>query len=190
MRFKPLQLDDLSERQRTILRDIKQGPRGTHNAGRPEAPRGLFAVMIRSPGLCDPAQQVGAYLRYGSSLQPRISEFVIIITARYWNSRGVWGAHCKLALKAGLDRKTAEELAQGSAPSAMKEDEAVAYRYCTELHQSKNVSDETFQVAMRQFGEQGIVDLTGIAGYYTMASMMHNISDAPLPAGSALPMPA
>jgi 4-carboxymuconolactone decarboxylase len=190
MRFKPLQPDDLSERQRTILRDIKEGPRGAQNPDRPQAPGGLFGVMIRAPGLADPAQQVGAYLRYGSSLEPRISEFVIIITARYWNSRGVWGAHCKLALKAGLDRKTAEDLGQSRKPSAMKEDEAVAYRYCTELHQNKGVSDETFEIALRRFGEQGIVDLTGIAGYYTLASMMHNINDVPFPAGSALPMPA
>ena len=190
MRFKTLQLDDLSERQRAILRDIKEGPRGAHNPERPEAPRGLFGVMIRAPGLADPAQQVGAYLRYGSSVEPRISEFVIIITARYWNSRGVWTAHCKQALKAGLDAKTAEELGQNRKPTAMKEDEAAAYRFCAELHQTKSVSDETFQIALRQFGEQGVVDLTGIAGYYTMASMMHNISDAPFPAGSDLPMPA
>src|SRR3954468_13304776 len=90
MRFKPLTSDDLNERQQTILRDIRQGPRGLHNPDRPEAPSGLFGVMIRAPGLADPAQQVGAYLRYGSSLDARISEFVIIITARYWNCRGVW----------------------------------------------------------------------------------------------------
>jgi 4-carboxymuconolactone decarboxylase len=190
MRFKPLQLSDLSERQRKILDDIREGPRGANNAAIPEAPTGLFGVMIRAPGLADPAQQVGAYLRYGSSLEMRISEFAIIITARYWNSPKVWTAHCKQALKAGLDRKIAEELAQGRKPSAMKEDEAVAYRYCTELHQNKGVVDETFQVTMRQFGEQGVVDLTGVAGYYTLAAMMHNINDAPFPAGSALPMPA
>jgi 4-carboxymuconolactone decarboxylase len=193
MRFKPLQLQDLNDEQRRILSDIQQGPRGQNNPGRTEAPSGLFGVMIRAPGLADPGQKVGAYLRYGSSLEERISEFAIIITARHWNSQRVWAAHCKLALKAGLGRQTAEDLAQpispGRQPSGMKEDEAAAFLYCTELHTTRTVSDATFAATMRQFGEQGIVDLTGVCGYYTMASMMQNINDTALPPGAALPVP-
>jgi 4-carboxymuconolactone decarboxylase len=190
MRFKPLTLEDLNDEQRRIMHDINDGPRGAQNPNRSAAPSGLFGVMIRAPGLADHGQKVGAYLRYGSCLEERISEFGIIITARYWNSPRVWGAHCKLALKAGLGRQTAEDLAQGRQPSGMKEDEAVAYRFCTELHQTKSVSDETFAITLKQFGEQGLVDLTGVCGYYSMASMMQNINDAPFPAGSVLPMPA
>ena len=190
MRFKPLQMEDLNDEQRRILRDIQQGPRGKNNPGRAEVPGGLFGVMIRAPGLADPGQQVGAYLRYGSCLDMRISEFGIIITARYWQSPRVWGAHCKLALQAGLSRQTAEDLANSRKPSGMKDDEAVAWRFCTELHEKKNVSDETFQLTLKQFGEQGVVDLTGVCGYYSMASMMQNINDAPFVAGSVLPMPS
>jgi len=189
MRFKPLQLEDLNERQREIMRDISDGPRGANNPNLSNVPSGLFGVMIRAPGLADPAQQVGAYLRYGSSLDMRISEFGIIITARYWNSPRVWNGHCKLALGAGLSRRTAEDLGHGRQPSDMKDDEAVAYRYCMELHESKTVSDATFEITQRQFGEQGMVDLTGVAGYYTMASMMQNINDKAHPPGAPLPLP-
>jgi 4-carboxymuconolactone decarboxylase len=189
MRFKPLMPEDLNEEQRRIMQDINAGPRGAQNPNRSTAPSGLFGVMIRAPGLADHAQKVGAYLRYGSSLDERISEFGIIITARYWNSPRVWSAHCKLALKAGLGRQTAEDLAHGRKPSGMKEDEAVAYRYCTELLETRTVNDATFDITLKQFGEQGVVDLTGVAGYYSMASMMQNINDAPFAAGSVLPMP-
>lgn len=192
MRFKPLRMEDLNDEQRRILSEIQQGPRGKNNPGRSEAPTGLFAVMIRAPGLANPGQKVGAYLRYGSCLDMRISEFGIIIAARYWNSPRVWGAHCKLALQAGLGRQTAGDLARGldRPPSGMKEDEAVAWQYCTELLQTKNVGDATFQATLQRFGEQGVVDLTGVCGYYSMASMMQNINDAPLPPETALPLPA
>ena len=175
MRFKELEFEDLNETQRRILTEIYDGPRGQNNPGRDRRPKGLFSVMIRAPGLADPAQKVGAYLRYGSSLDARISEFAIIITARYWNSEPVWNAHCPLALKAGLAVQTAEDLSRGREPSGMQKDEAVAYRYCRELHETKKVTDETFDIARREFGEQGVVDLTGVAGYYTLASMMQNI---------------
>ena len=176
MRFKDLEPSELSETQRRIIADISDGPRGKNHPGRDlSRPKGLFSVMIRAPGLADPAQKVGAYLRYGSSLNARISEFAIIITARYWNSEPVWNSHCPLALKAGLAQQTAEALSRGQQPAGMLKDEAVAYRYCRELHETKAVSDETFNIAWGEFGEQGVVDLTGVAGYYTLASMLQNI---------------
>jgi 4-carboxymuconolactone decarboxylase len=190
MRFKPLTLDTLTPRQHEILRDINDGPRGANNPDRPAAPSGLFNIMLRAPELANHAQKVGAYLRYGSSLEERISEFGIIITARFWNSQRVWHAHCKIALKAGLDPRTADDLAHGrTPPAAMKQDEAVAWRYCSELLQTREVSDATFEATRAQFGEQGVVDLTGVCGYYSLASMMQNISKEPLPAGVPLPLP-
>jgi len=189
MRFKDLELTDLSESQHRILGEISEGPRGQNDPRKDRSlPRGLFGVMIRAPGLADTAQKVGAYLRYGSSLDARISEFAIIITARYWNSDRVWNAHCPLALKAGLAQQTAEDLSRGREPSGMQVDEAVAYRYCRELHETKKVSDATFEVTLRQFGEQGVVDLTGVAGYYTLASMMHNINALPPSASEPVPL--
>lgn len=177
MRFKDLELTDLSKTQQRIIEEIKAGPRGKNNPGKDRSrPTGLFGIMIRAPGLADTAQKVGAYLRYGSSLNMRISEFAIIITARYWSSEPVWNAHCSLALQAGLAQQTAEDLSRGREPSGMQKDEAVAYRYCHELHETKAVSDDTFKVAMDEFGEAGVVDLTGVAGYYTLASMMQNIA--------------
>jgi 4-carboxymuconolactone decarboxylase len=191
MRFKQLEVADLDDEQRRILDEISAGPRGRNNPDRDRTrPSGLFGIMIRSPGLADPAQKVGAYLRYGSALEMRISEFAIIITARYWNSERVWNAHCKLALKAGLGRQTAEELGQGRKPAAMQDDEAIAWRFCTELHEKKDVSDETFQLTQRQFGEPGVVDLAGVAGYYTLASMMQNLNYGAIPAAQAMRLPA
>jgi 4-carboxymuconolactone decarboxylase len=177
MRFKELERNDLSDDQRRIIDEIREGPRGKNNPSKDRSlPRGLFGVMIRAPGLADTAQKVGAYLRYGSSLNMRISEFAIIITARYWRSEPGWNAHCSLALQAGLAQQTAEDLSRGREPSGMQKDEAVAWRYCRELHDTKAVSDDTFKAALDEFGEQGVVDLTGVAGYYTLASMMQNIA--------------
>jgi 4-carboxymuconolactone decarboxylase len=65
----------------------------------------------------------------------------------------------------------------------MKDDEAAVYDFCTELHHDKSVSEETYQRALAQFGEQGVVDLIGISGYYTMVSMTLNTFQVALPDG-------
>ena len=122
------------------------------------------------------------------TLDQRIMEFAIIVTARHWTSQYEWYAHCRLALAAGLEPRIAEELAQGRRPAGMKPDEEVAYDFCTELHRTHKVSDATWGRTVRQFGEAGAVDLMAASGYYTMVSMILNVNQTPLPAGVA-PIP-
>ena len=181
MRFKELDEGEMTEPQRAVYREICAGPRG--RMGPPTN------VLLRSPELANRTQKVGEYVRFGSSLPNRITEFAILITARYWSAQYEWYAHCPNALKAGLSPDVAAELALGERPSGMKDDEAAAYQFCTELHEHKNVSDAAFDAAVKQFGENGVVDLIGVSGYYTLVSMALNVTKKPLPAGTPLPLP-
>ena len=65
----------------------------------------------------------------------------------------------------------------------MKADEEVVYDFCTTLHQKHFVDDALFERAKTAFGEQGVVDLIGVSGYYTIVSMVLNVAEVPLPAG-------
>ena len=82
-----------------------------------------------------------------------------------------------------------DDLAQGKRPAAMKEDEAIVYQFCKELHDTKAVSDATYQATVDKFGESGVVDLMGITGYYTMLAMVLNVARQPLANGVAPPLP-
>lgn len=181
-RFKPLTENDMTETQRKAARDLASGPRGRLN------PYGPNALLLRSPELMARTQRVGEYLRYQSSLPLRLNEFAILITARQWNAQVEWLAHQPLALKAGLDATVAADLAQGKHPAAMKEDEAIVYRFCKELHETKGVSDAAFKAAVDKFGENGVIDLIGVTGYYTMLAMVLNVARQPLPDGAAPPL--
>jgi hypothetical protein len=46
--------------------------------------------------------------------------------------------------------------------------------YTTELLKRKRVSDVTFNRVKERFGGKGVVDLTGLAGYYTLLAMQLN----------------
>jgi 4-carboxymuconolactone decarboxylase len=149
---------------------------------------GPFNAWMRSPDLGNRLQNVGEYIRYRTSLPPRLNEFAILITAREWTSQYEWYAHYPLAMKAGLNAKVADELALGKRPSAMSDVEAAVYEFCIQLHRTRNVDDATFNRALALFGERGVVDLVGVSGYYTAVSMTLNVAQVMPPEGAPLPL--
>jgi len=179
-RFKPLALEAMSAEQRKVHESIAGGPRG--------GVRGPFNPLLRSPELAERAQKLGEYLRFNSSIPPRLNELAILITARHWSSQYEWHAHSLLALKAGLAPAVVEDVSKGKRPSGLTGDEAAVYDFCTELHRDKAVSDAAFAGVVERFGERGAVDLIGVSGYYTMVSMVLNVDRHPLPGGAPPPL--
>jgi len=157
-------------------------------AGRGYAVRGPFAVMLRSPEVMLRAKAMGDYLRFRNVLPKRVSEMVILITAREWTQQYEWAYHYGFALKEGLAKATVEAIAEGRRPEGMKEDEAVAYDFSIELHKRRSVSDTTYARALKLFGEQGIIDLIGVSGYYTFNAMMMNVARSPLDTDKVPPL--
>jgi 4-carboxymuconolactone decarboxylase len=178
-RFPDLSPDQMTPAQSRVADAIKTGPRG--------GIRGPFAVLLRSPELADRVQKLGEHLRFNSSLPPRLNEFAIIINARFWESRYESFAHRPLAVKAGLADTIADAVARGDRPQGMKDDEALVYDFCTTLHRRHFVDDALFARAKEGLGEQGVVDLVGVSGYYTLVSMVLNVAEIPLPAGTPPP---
>ena len=147
-----------------------------------------FNVWLRSPESADPIQQLGSYIRFNSSLGPRLNEFAILITAREWTSQYEWYAHHRLALQAGLNPQVAQAVAEGKRPTGMQPDEDIVYDFSRELHQTRRVSDTTYARALKQFGERGVMDLIAVNGYYTLVSMTLNVDRTPIPNGGPLPL--
>jgi 4-carboxymuconolactone decarboxylase len=164
-RFSELRLDQLTPEQQKMATMLKTPPR---NSGLNTGP---FNAYARSPGLGILLVQVSDYVRFNSSLAPRLSEFAIMIAARQWSQAYEWRAHYPLAVKGGLDRQILVDLGAGTRPQGMKEDEIALYDFCTELYRDKKVSDAAFKAALGKFGERGIMDVIGIIGYYDLVSM-------------------
>jgi 4-carboxymuconolactone decarboxylase len=179
-RFPELTLDNMTPQQKQVAESIMSGPRKSLS--------GPFNAWLRSPELGDRLQKVGEYIRFKTSLPPRLNEFAILIAARYWTAQYEWYAHYPLAMKAGLDPNVAASLAAGRQPRGMQDDEKIVYDFCTELRTTRNVSDKTFNAAVAKFGEQGVVDLIGVSGYYDTVSMTLNVARVSVPAGEPLPL--
>ena len=142
---------------------------------------GPFEPLMHSPQLMSQTRAMGDYLRYKSAIGNTLSEFVILITAREWTQDYEWHVHYPIALKAGIKQEVADAIADGRRPANMSEDEQIVYDFSIELHRNKRVSDATYNRVQQRFGNQGVVDLTGINAYYTLLAMQMNIAEYPLP---------
>ena len=180
-RMPSLAPENMTEAQRAAAAEVAAGPRGQV--------RGPFNILLRSPGLMSPLQKVGEYLRYKCALDRRIAEMATLIAARHWTQNYEWSAHHPLALKEGLKPEIAQAIADGRRPTGMAQDEEAVYDLLTEALQNKCVSDATYERGVKQFGEQNLVDLIAIAGYYGLLGVLMNVARTPLPAGAQPGMP-
>ena len=121
-RMPPLAAERMTPAQKKAAAELAAGPRG--------GVRGPFIPLLRSPELLDRLQKVGEYLRYQSSLETRLNEFVMLIVARQWSQQ---------------------------------------FEYAT------------YRSAVDRFGEQGVIDMLGLIGYFTTVSMVMNVAHTPPP---------
>lgn len=191
-RFPVREAEQLTPEEQDFVQGLIAGPRGGRDTGPDAVNRilrgGPFNAWMRSPVLGERLQKVGEYVRFETSLPRRLNEFAILITARHWTAQYEWYAHLPLALAEGLEPRVAAELAENRRPTGMKDDEAVVYDFCTQLHRTKNVEDAVFNRAVALFGERGVMDLVGVSGYYTAVSMTLNVAKVSVPPGEPLPL--
>ena len=137
---------------------------------------GPFEPLMHSPEVMTLSRSMGDYLRYKSSIGNTLSELVILVTARAWTQDFEWTFHLPIAIKAGIRKEITEAIADGRRPTAMSTDEEMIYDFATELIRNKRVSDTTFDKVKARFGTKGVVDTTGIVGYYTFLAMQLNVA--------------
>src|SRR5579872_7553261 len=119
-RMSEIPLDKMTPAQRSVAEAIMNGPRGRMS--------GPFNAWLRSPELADRLQKVGEYVRFQTSLDKRVNEMAILMTAQAWGASYEWYAHAPLAIKAGLDPEIVKAIGAGRKPEKMKDDEAIVWR--------------------------------------------------------------
>ena len=146
---------------------------------------GPFVPLSRSPQLMIDAARMGTYLRFGNTLPRALSEFAIILQARRWTQEYEWYVHAADAKTAGLPEEIIQAVAEGRRPEKMSDEQDIIYEFGRELNDQHAVTDRTYARALNRFGEQGVMDLVGVNGFYSLISMALNVGRTPLPKGVA-----
>jgi 4-carboxymuconolactone decarboxylase len=179
-RMPPIPADKWTDAQKKAAEEIMSGPR--------KELVGPFIPLLRSPEFMSRLQRVGEYLRFNTKLGSNISEFIILLIARQWTQQFEWYSHESLALKAGIKPETIKAIAEAHRPAELTPDEEMIYDFVAELRVRQSVSDPVYAKIVNRFGEQGVIDITGLCGYYTLLGMLMNTARTPLPPGKTPPL--
>ena len=150
-------LADATEDQRRIVDLIASGRRGSVPSP--------FLAMLDVPHLAEVIQEVGATIRYRSTLQDAHREIAILATAGAVRCGYEWNHHAPIARKAGLSEDVIQSTRPGAAP-APSEPEATIIALCQELVANNIAKPKTLAAAIEQLGRTGASECVAIAGYY------------------------
>lgn len=180
-RFPKPTMEQLNPEQQAVAAEVlKQSSAGLG---------GPYGMLIKSPELLKRYLLMTDYLRQKTSLPHRLNEMAILLEARLWDAQYEWWAHEPLARKAGVPDAIIEDIRAGKRPATMQPDEAVVYDVVTEILNKRQLSDETFNRAKQILGEQQVVDLAAVTGFYVMVSAVVIAGRIEIPNGGAPPMP-
>jgi 4-carboxymuconolactone decarboxylase len=178
-RLPPLAVETQTAEQREAIAEVTDGPRG--------ALVGPFVPLSRAPELMRRLQRVGEHFRWGTcSLPDDVRELAVLMVARHWDQQVEWALHRDLAERAGVPAEVCDAVSQGRRP-ALGDALEGTYDVVAELLVHRAVSDVSYARAIARLGEQGIVELVSLAGYYTTLAMVMNTARTPVPDGPSLP---
>ncbi len=150
---------------------------------------GPYGILLHSPELALRTAVLGEYTRWNSILTNRQTETAVLAMARELDANVMWASHVKIGTEAGVPAATIELIATRADLATLDPDEAAIVRYVRELMGATHrISDATFEATRTALGEQGVVDLTGLLGYYSIVGYTLNAFEVEPPPGSrALP---
>lgn len=175
-----LRYDDLGDDGRLVWDSVT----GTRGAGLVNAEGGLvgpFNAFVHAPEAGRHLSSLGAALRFGTSIERRLSELAIITVGARWRAEFEWWAHARAALRHGVAEPVVDAIGRGEAPAFGREDERVIYSVARQLTDSAQVDPKLYAEARDLLGDQGMVELVALCGYYTLISYLLNAFDVPLP---------
>jgi 4-carboxymuconolactone decarboxylase len=146
---------------------------------------GPFNAFVHVPEIGRRLLSLGGHLRFGTSIERRLTEVAICTVGAHWQSEFEFWAHAPMAIEHGVDAAAVDALREGRQPDFERDDERVAHDIATQLLNDRRVDDATYSAGEDLLGEAGLVELVTLIGYYCLISMTLNLFEVALPEGQA-----
>ena len=163
--------------------------------GYENGPRGPVAMWLHSPVLAEAIFDVRQRVRYGTKKDQRLTELIILSTAREIDHQYEWSAHEPLAQAAGLEQEIIEvikyrkNLGGLSTIAGLGATERLLIQFTRELVSEEKVRSDTYAQAIEHFGSEGLMDIVGLIGYHNFMAMTRKAFDVQRPIGTELLLP-
>ncbi len=188
-RLGPQTFDSLDDQQRQLWENITTGPRANPDrehgglAGADGALIGPFNALFLSPNVGNAIQELGAAIRYGTSLPSDLLEVAICTMGGHWRANFEFWAHARLAVNAGVSADAIDAIRDGGSPDFGDERQQTVYRFGRELIENQRVSDSTYEALREMIGESGMFEVASVMGYYALVSIGLNTFQVAMPPG-------
>jgi 4-carboxymuconolactone decarboxylase len=183
MRLPELRRDQLSPDGQAVW-DAIVGTRGSRLVTETGGLAGPFNAFVHAPPVGRGLTEVGATLRFGTSLERRLTEVAIITIGVRWRAEFEWWAHARMAREHGVPGDVVDAIGRAEDPPFTAADEQIVYAVASELGRDGRVADATYRAARNLLGDTGMVELVALCGYYTLISFVLNAFKVPLPPGA------
>jgi len=135
--------------------------------------QGPFSMFLHCPELAGRAAHLGAFVRFEGTLDMRVRVLAAMTAAREFEAEYVWGAQTGGARRQGVPESTITAIREKHTRGLPPEDAQVV-EFTQQLLQKHRVDDATFKAMQERFGNEGLIELTGAIGYYSMLAMTVN----------------
>jgi 4-carboxymuconolactone decarboxylase len=144
---------------------------------------GPFNAFVHAPEVGARLAELGATLRFETSIDRRLIELAIITVGAYWKAEFEWWAHARMARQHGVPDAVVDAIGNGEEPELESEDDRAVYQLARQLVRKGRLDAATYGAAQKRLGDRGVVELVSLCGYYTLVSYTLNAFEVPLPAG-------
>jgi 4-carboxymuconolactone decarboxylase len=179
-RLSNLRRDELDERGQQVWDAINAG-RGAAAVRADGGLAGPFNAWVHAPDVGARLLDLGSALRFGTSIDRRLLELAIITVAAHWKAEFEWWAHARMAREQGVDKDIIEAIGRGGPVQPSRDDERIVHAAALQLVAEGKLAASTYQEAYSLLGDQAMVELVSLCGYYSLVSYVLNAFEVPLP---------
>ena len=150
---------------------------------------GPSTIVLWSPGLARPWNEISEYLHRQSIVEPPHAELAVCATAREKDCAYIWNAHVALARKAGVPAATIDAVRERRPVIGLSGAEASVVLYVRQLTQNNRVECDVFDQLLEAHGPRWLVELTVWVGrYQALAGILNGFEVTPTSPADVLPV--
>jgi len=149
---------------------------------------GPSTIVLHSPGLARPWNEISEFLHRHSIVEPEHAELAVCATARERDCGYIWNAHVPLARKAGVPVATIDAVRDRRPTTGLSAAETSVITYVRQLIQTNRVESDVFAQLLQAHTAQWLVELTvWIGRYQALAGILNAFEVTPTMLAEELP---
>ena len=143
--------------------------------------RGPFSMLLHSPGLAEKLLPLVTFFRDQTVVEPKLRSIAILAGVREREAQYVWAAQAAQARRNGVRDDVVELLRARGDTAKLPAEERDVVNYVRQLVRNNRVDQAVFDALRKRYGEQWLIELTAITGFFGLISGIANAFEVPAP---------